>query len=169
VGSSRAGLDELVELRRAQDPDRKRPLDHFPLVHLLRGEEASAEVVDADDRDDHELFHAGRCPELLEVPGGGDEELGGRLLLVGRVGGCVDHRVHTGQRARQPLAGHDVHTVRAGDPYDLVAALLEHVDELAAEPAGRPRNCDPRAVHRALLSSGSSQRPRTRRARGDTH
>ena len=162
-------LHELVELRRAQDPDRERPLQHRLLVDLLRGEEAGAEAVDADDRDDDQPLHACLRTELVQVPRRRDEELRGRPLLGRRVRSGVDHRLHPRERLRQPLAGHDVDAEGAGHRDDLVPALLEHVDDMGAEPPGRACDCDPLAcVHHAPPSRSCLRREDERGAREGT-
>src|SRR5581483_11173581 len=46
------------------------------------------------------------------------------------------------ERGRKPFARDQVDPGRARDPHDLVAALLEHVDDVAPDPAGGSCDCD---------------------------
>jgi hypothetical protein len=80
--------DELVELRRAQDPGRDRPRQRRSLVGLLRRAVAGREPIDPDDRHHDDPLHAGTLADLLQIPRGRGEELGRRLLL-GRTGARV--------------------------------------------------------------------------------
>ena len=98
----------------------------------------STPMIETDD----DPLHAGALAERLQIPRGRREELGGRSLLGRRAGSRVDHGLHPGQRRRQPLAGHDVDALGAGDPDDVVSPLLEHVDDMAADSPGRARDCD---------------------------
>src|SRR5439155_14863120 len=67
----------------------------------------------------------------------------GRGLLLGRgAGGRVDHGLDAAQGVCQAFAGDDVDAGGAGDPDHLVSLLLEHVGDVAADPAGRPRYRD---------------------------
>ena len=113
---------ELVELGRAHDARRDRPRQGGLLVRDLGGVVAARELVDPDDRHDDEPPHAGPLTGLLQVAGGGREELR-RGLLIGRgPGGDVDDRLDTSQGLVQPLAGDHVDALRARDGYDVVAA-----------------------------------------------
>jgi hypothetical protein len=70
-----------VELRGAQHTrgDRARP--HRPLVGELRGAVAGGELVGPDDGHHDHPLHAGPLACVVEVPGCGGEELGGRVLV----------------------------------------------------------------------------------------
>ena len=83
-----------------------------------------------------------RSPASLQVPGGGREELRRRLLVGRRAGGRVDDRLDARQRLGQAFAGDDVDARGAGDRDDVVSPLLEHVDDMTADPAGRSCDCD---------------------------
>ena len=76
-------IDELVELGRANDPDRERAFEQRLLLRHLRRVVATLELVDADDRDDDDPLRPGCGAGSLQVPRRGGEERG-RLLLVGR-------------------------------------------------------------------------------------
>jgi hypothetical protein len=55
------------------------------------------------------------APSSCRFPRGGDEELGGRPLVGGRVGCGVDHGLHARHRLGEALAGDDVDADGAGD------------------------------------------------------
>jgi hypothetical protein len=95
-----------------------------------------------DDRDDDDPPHARLRAELLQVARCGGEEVGRGLLLRGGATRCVDHGFDSAQGVRQALACHDVDPVGAGDGDHVVSLLGEHVDDVAADPAGRARDCD---------------------------
>jgi hypothetical protein len=94
-----------VELGRSHDARRDRPRQGGLLVRDLGGVVAARELVDPDDRHDDQPPHAGPLTGLLQVAGGGREELR-RGLLIGRgPGGNVDDRFDAGEGLAQPLAG----------------------------------------------------------------
>ena len=146
-------LDELVELRRAQHARRDRARQHRLLVGDLRRAVAAGEAVAADDRHDDDPLHAGPLAGLLEVAGGGGEELRGRLLLGRGAGGRVDDGVR-----RRPAASASPSPVITSTPRerdiadDLVALGLEHVDDMTADPPGRARHCDLLGCAHVMLS-----------------
>jgi hypothetical protein len=73
--------DELMELRRTQYLYRDRARQHGLLVGRLRRVIARSEPVDPDDGHHNHLPHPGPLADLVQVPGRGGEELGGRRLL----------------------------------------------------------------------------------------
>jgi hypothetical protein len=84
----------------------------------------------------------------LEVPGGSDEELRGRLLLGRGTGGRVDYGLGAHQRLGQPVPGDYVDSARARHRHDVMALGLEDVHDVTANPPGRARHCDlPTCVH----------------------
>ena len=74
-------LHELVELGRAHDPCRDRSLQVRLLLRELGGVVAALERVDADDGRHHHPPHAGTVAGLLQVAGGGREEIRGCALV----------------------------------------------------------------------------------------
>src|SRR5262245_8020750 len=102
--------DELVELCGAQHQRRDRARQHRPLVCDLRGAVASGEAVGADDGYHADPPHAGPLAGLLQVPGRGGEERGGRLLFGRGPGGRVDDALDARQGSGEAVPGDHVHS-----------------------------------------------------------
>jgi 3-hydroxyisobutyrate dehydrogenase len=107
--------DELVELRGPDDAHRDGAGGPRPLVRDLSRAVPAGERVDVDDRHDDGPLYPGPHAGLLQVAGGRDEELRGRLPFRRRAGGRVDDDLGPGQGRIQPRAGDDVHPGRPGD------------------------------------------------------
>jgi len=134
--------DELVELGRANDPDRERAFEQRLLLRHLGRVVAAVELVDADDRDDDDPLHPGGGAGSLQVPRRRGEERG-RLLLVGRgAGGRVDDGLDPDECLIEALAADHVDTLRARDRDYIVSPLLEDLDEGRSDPAGGSRDRD---------------------------
>jgi hypothetical protein len=130
-------LDELVELRGAHDPGRDRAVQRRLLVRALGGVVAAREVVDADDRHDHQPADAGLLALVVQVACGGGEEVGGLPLVRRRPGRNVDERLDVAEGVGESPLGDHVDAVGARHGNDLVAPLPEHVDEVVPDaPAG---------------------------------
>ena len=120
------------------DARRDRARQRTPLLRDLGGVVAGGEAVGADDRhDDHALDARPLARGLCRLRGRGGEEPR-RLGLVGRGAG---RRVDDGASAPSSASARPSPVMTStpcereiGD--DLVAALLEHVDDVAAEPPG---------------------------------
>jgi hypothetical protein len=108
----------------------------------LRGDVAAVHAVGADDRHHDEPLDAGPLAFALQVLRRGHEELRRGGLVGSREAGRVDDGLDAGQRVGQPFAGDHVDAVGAGDRDDVVPALAQDVDDVAADAAGRARNCD---------------------------
>ena len=132
-----------MELGRAQDPRGDRAGKGQALVLELRRLVAAGEPVDADDRDDDDPLHAGPLAVLLQVAGGGREELRRGLLVRRRPRGRVDHSRDARERFGEAVTGDDVDAGRARDRDHLVTFGFEDVGDMASHPAGRSRNRDP--------------------------
>jgi hypothetical protein len=99
----------------------------------------------------------------MQVPGRSSEELRGRLLLGRRPGDHVDHALHARQRLPQTLPGDYVHAAGTRHRNDVVSPGLEHVDDMTADPPGRPgyrnlpacfHDCSPPVVFRCFVGHG---------------
>ena len=153
-----------MELARTHDAHGDRPRQQGLLLGDLRGVVTAAEPVDPDDRHDDQPSHAGPLTGLLQIAGGGREELRRRLLIGGGPGGDVDGRVDSGEGLVQPLARDHVHAVGARHRDDVVPARLEDVDDVPADPPGRSRHCDLGALlHLSLLRVDCAFTSETRR------
>ena len=119
------------------------PASHEALLLALAGVVGVAfDPVDADDRQQHVVAHAGPLLGGEQVAGGG-AEVGHRLVGIGRrrVRG-VDERLDTSERLVQPVAGEEVHAQRAADADDVVPVPLEGGGGECADVAGRSGDCD---------------------------
>ncbi|MGH8983688.1 MAG: hypothetical protein ACRDY6_07405 [Acidimicrobiia bacterium] len=57
-------------------------------------------------------------------------------------GGRVDDALHACQGLRQTVPGDHVHAAGTRHRDDVVSPGLEHVDDMTADPPGRPRYCN---------------------------